>query len=170
VSEFLNDAGEPQIIRRALEMIDATRKVVVDWTPTAHAAIRAIEASRAEGIDWRLQCGYSSGSLNGVLIIADDVTDLKLVLPLLRALRREGYRVNRYEDWQELPSRTYYFDALNESEPKGPIIVRAFFPWDAEKAAEATCKFVQTGTKEVPVMEVVCGGEKTPELTQEVTA
>lgn len=167
---YFDDASEPAFMQDAIAEIAKLHDLVAGWWPTAHAAIRAAEAARCEQISWKIQCSYSRSALFGILIVANDVTDLNMVAPLLRALRKEGYRVKTHEDWSDLPSRTYYMECLNDHEPKGPIVVRVIFPWDAEKAAAATCKFVQVGTKEVPVMKIVCGGEEAPELVGEVTA
>jgi hypothetical protein len=154
----------PTFLQEALTEIDEQRAKVESWRPTADAAERAVVAA-GDALAWRLSVGYGVGSLNGILIVASDVVDLKHAVPLLRALRKEGFRVERHQDWEEIPSRTYYLQYVGDTPPSNaPLIVRVVFPWDPEKAASAACRFVQTGTKEVPVMEIVCGGEKTPEL------
>lgn len=157
------------VIAAALTEIEALRIKVSGWRGLADLAARVV-AEQAPVIEWRVQCGYSSGSLQGILIIGSEVVDLAHVLPLLKSLRREGFRVDRHEDWQDIPSRTYYLkEVVTDGVTPLTLTVRVCFPWDAEKAASASCRFVQTGTKEVPVMEIVCGGDKTPELTAEVT-
>lgn len=156
---------EPEFMVTAMKRLDEQRERLSSWWPTAHAAVRSIEKLGSEPLKWRASVGYEFGSLQGVLLMADDVTDLRQVVPLLRELRREGWRVDKHDDNKDLNGRTYFMKSADET-PRGPLVVRVFFPWDKAAAEKATCKFVQTGVKEEPVYEVICSGETTPELAE----
>ncbi len=94
--------------------------------------------------------GYSSGSLPGVLIIAHDIQDMREILPIIREMRRYGWKVKSHDDFPAAKRRTYYLENGKEK-----IKILALLSWDDG----TTCRYVQVGVKKEPQYELQCDGE-----------
>ena len=76
-----------------------------------------------------------------------DCKDLATIVPVIRSLRSQGHKVAKpHSDSSDCNCRTYFLDGIE-------LIVYL------SKATDSTCKYVQVGVKEVPVMEVRCGDD-----------
>jgi len=154
----------PKTIADALRKLEKKREFIFDHIQAVGDAEEVLEQFKDDPKlkgDYSyersgLQLGFEAGSLKGALIMLY-ARDLRDVIPILRELRKRGYKIKKHDDYPELHARTYYL---------GKIIVRVFL---AGPEANATCKFVQTGTKEVPVYEIKCG-DKVPKIEEEVEA
>jgi hypothetical protein len=91
--------------------------------------------------------GIDVNSVQGALLYVNELDDMREVVPVLKAVRALGYKSKGFEDYPELKRRK--FDC-------GDVQVLAFLKWEGG----TKCEFKQTGTKQQPVYELVCDGEK----------
>lgn len=88
---------------------------------------------------------YASVTESYAVIYIYDCKSLEIVPPFVRFLRQRGHKIiKEYKDDSNCNSRTYYLDGIQ---------IEVFL----SRAENANCKYVQVGTKEVPVMELRCG-------------
>jgi hypothetical protein len=147
--------GMSTIIAEALKEIEKQRAFVESYAEAA-PYFEGLAASYP-GLVNAVRLSWGAGAIQGLLVILHP-EKLSDVAPVLRHIRQAGWEPDgQPEDDTDIRSRDYRYkrDALR-------LTVRAIFRdsvlrdgWktDAEPAA---CRFVQTGTKTVPVYELVC--------------
>lgn len=97
----------------------------------------------------------ASFSLVGLLIKLEDLETVSDVAPILRELAAIGFRQKgEPDDYPELRRRTW--NLKREDDPT-PVKVMVFFrDTSADDADGPTCRYVQVGIKEEPIMELRC--------------
>jgi hypothetical protein len=167
----------PKCVREELEDIKKQERFVRDNIQAARDAEEVVEmfkdvpelqdqgedGSRSVG-HLRASFGSQIGQLRGALIFVD-VVDIRAVLPVLRELRRRGYKVKDHDDYAEIGRRTYNLSG-DGGEIKLGVFVGASFSSDAKKGA--VCKFVQVGIEEKPVFKLLCDDTVEVDLEKEV--
>ncbi len=100
-------------------------------------------------VEQRAQFTLDTGTFGGVILTKDPVRKLKDLVEPLRFLRE---RLGPYvvEDDPEMKRRIYKFRGQR-------FVFQAWFWNDADQDA---CRYVQVGTKEVPVMKLMCGEQE----------
>lgn len=109
---------------------------------------------------------YHTG-ITGRLTVQMKFTSRDRLVRVMRWLRSKGYRSIEHRDYPEQKHRTYSIAPVNEPARYGP------HQWDlnAYFTEDATCKYVEVGTRtvpateahEVPVLELRCDGEALPD-------
>ena len=91
----------------------------------------------------------SPGQINGAMCWVS-CKRLDDVLPVLREIRRRGYKLEGHDDYASARRRAYNFSS--------GIKVVVFLPEPTKEGD--SCQFVQVGVREEPIYEVRCGGKK----------
>lgn len=139
------DRFMPQPVTEALDDLKDKIRFVEGLIPHVNVAARALSEYGPGHEKDEIRIGYIFGSLCGVLIHTH-VGDLKEVLPLIRELRRQGYKILKHDDYAEVRRRSYYM---------GEIIVSAFL---RDEKGKGRCRYVKTGTKHEDVYTLECDG------------
>lgn len=138
----------PLEIQSKLENLEKQRKRASELTKTYTDVEEAIElfSDALPGLMCVLQLSdYEAGH---VLMQVHNVTSMKAIVPLVRFLRKKGHKVvSPLRDSPENNFREYYLQDIQ---------LRVYLAVANEKA----CKYVQTGTKTVPVYELRCVGDE----------
>ena len=155
----------PACITKELETLDKSRSYVLSLVP--HAELIELIAAENKGkwpahYEWGenivTNIGVGIMCLNGALLNIY-TKDFSVVLPILRELRRRGYKVKSFFDYEEMGRRTYDL---------GDIKVSVFLP-TGDTAPDAKCRMVKVGTKEVDVLKMQCdGADVTAEESKEL--
>lgn len=90
--------------------------------------------------------GWRDGSLQGLILQIHEPPSVTALASLRRGLRERGWKLKK--DPHQSPDAGFYELDYERDELK--LTVRAWF------FGKGRCKFVQTGMKEVPVMELRC--------------
>ena len=149
----------PESVRKELQSargsLRYSKKKIFEHYQSAKAA-EAIVASLLLRIpDAKPYCkiGSSYLHLEGAIIFAN-LTDMVDGLEIVEEIRQHGFKLSgEPEEYADNKSLTWYlYD--NSGKQRRKIVFRGFF-----YSNQASCQYVQVGTKEVPVMELRCGDE-----------
>lgn len=141
---------QPESVKKALKEIRELEQRVLAMKDTAQCAEKIVAAHQDKFKRLRVSLGYQFSSLQGVLIMAHDVQNMRDVLPIIREMRRYGWKVKSHDDYPEARRRTYHMQ-----NGKANIMICALLSWEDG----TTCKYVQVGVKEEPQYELQCDGE-----------
>lgn len=165
------EAELPECIRKELAELEEERAKVLSWAVAARAAEEAVAAVWTEpGLPpASVTVGRGIGSLNGVLLHVGHswdkekcVRSARQALPLLRELRRRGWRYKRHSDYEELGRRTY--ELVNPEQPAAPISMSVFFYNGGDAGDDGpACRFVKVGVEERPVYKLMCADSEATE-------
>ena len=137
----------PGSVVEALEENRFQRRKILRFVKSARIVDKIIREFKGSGLKMRSSIGYTIHTLYGSLLMVNDLDDIRDVLPVLRSIRRRGYKIKKYEDYAELHRRTYYCE--------GDIVVSAFLKYEDG----TICKFVEVRKEEKPVYELQCEGK-----------
>ena len=148
----------------ALEEQDRIRDRVADARPhlkllsdVAHNRT-IIPADVFDRMEPEIDVGVSTGSLQGAMLHLHNGTSLREdVVPILRELRKHGWKTNHHTDSAVLKRRSYHLVLSEQGEwPMVSIYVNAFLKSEDDSHAGKTCRWVKRGTKVVDDVQLVC--------------
>lgn len=136
---------------KALKELERFRLRIEELKPHLDVIEKLREAF--PGMDLATSVGYAPHTVQGALLYANDLDDIKQVLPIGAALSAAGYTPKGFDDYPEIKRRTYRYEP-------GPISLMAFLKWDGT----SKCEYRVKGYEQKPVYELVCGEQATEEV------
>ncbi len=132
----------PVCVQAELERLEKDREKILSYVEHGRICEEVAQEFKPQVHNIRTSIGYRFGSVEGALLKVD-VMDMRDVLPILRDLRKRGYKIEKHEDYPEMKRRTYRL---------GDIAVLCFLMGDTK----ARCQWVKVGEKSEPVYKLMC--------------
>ena len=147
----MSGAGLPACVLVEIERLDKQRADVLSAVACIENVAAIIERFESMRPDLRMNTASPGAWVDVDVRTMDDVAALR------RAFRDAGWRLFSHHEYPDERRQTF---VMTHGFIDRMATLNVQFP--ADEAAGASCRYVQTGTKVVPVYELRCGDAVTP--------